>query len=335
MSEIRYFQRYSQKENVVTNNTLSFLYKLYLHSRTKFENVLNGLEENAPEISVGPRFNQQIGKGRSIIDGLLRQESFTIAIETKLYGKYDEPQLKRHYEHLRESDIGILIAIAKNKPSDELVTRTRAFFSVQDPSAHFYPTTFEDLILAVEAELNPHDQEMVLILEDYRAFCEENDLIDFQDRTLLAVPAGHSLQENLATGIYYESTSRNHSRGFDYLGLYHSRALRLVGKIEVIVETTYEHGQLKVSQEIRGKASAKQREDIASLIEGTKTGYGLHEKIRFYLVDAFTPTIYQKNSPGPLRGKKYFHLDQLPDVDFTTDLSGPQLAAQLDQKQWH
>jgi hypothetical protein len=295
---------------------------------------LNGLEENAPEISVGPHFKQQVGKGKSVIDGLLHQESFRIAIETKLYDNYDEAQLKRHYEQLRESDIGILIAISRRKTEESIVEGVRDFLSEQERPAYFYPTTFEDLILAVEAELNPYDQEIILITEDYRAFCEENNLIDFRNRTMLGVPAGHSLQENQATSIYYEPASRNHSRGFDYLGLYANLALRLIGKIEVVVETTYENGHLTVLKTRTGKLSAARREEIAQLIENTKTGYWLHKPHRFYFVDAFTEVAYLKNTPGPLRGKKYFQLDQFSDDGFTTGISGPQLAVLLDQKQW-
>ncbi len=36
MSEIHYFQRYSQKENVITNNTLLLFSRLYNHSPQKF-----------------------------------------------------------------------------------------------------------------------------------------------------------------------------------------------------------------------------------------------------------------------------------------------------------
>lgn len=335
MSEIRYFQRYSQPENVVTNNTLSFLYKLYLHSRTKFENVLNGLGEDLPEINVGPRFKQQIGKGNSVIDGLLYQESFTIAIETKLRDNFTAGQLIGHLDQLHKGDVRLLVAISKGEPNESVSEAVRAHMIKDSVAARYCITTFEKLILAVEAELNEYEHEMTLITEDYRTFCEENNLIDFKDRTMLAVPAGHSLSENLKTSIYYEPASRNHSRGFAYLGLYDNRALRLVGKIEVVVETAYENGQLTILNTKAGKLSVAHKEEIVQLIESTKTGYWLHEPHRFYFVDAFTPINYKKETPGPLRGKKYFQLDQLPEVDFSTDLSGQQLANLLHQKQWH
>jgi len=43
MSSIHYFQRYSQPENVATNNTLLLLSRLYHDSPNKFKGFLNDL----------------------------------------------------------------------------------------------------------------------------------------------------------------------------------------------------------------------------------------------------------------------------------------------------
>jgi hypothetical protein len=43
MSEVHYFPRYSQPENVVTNNTLLLLLRLREYSRYKFENFMEKL----------------------------------------------------------------------------------------------------------------------------------------------------------------------------------------------------------------------------------------------------------------------------------------------------
>ena len=41
MSSVHYFQRYSQPENVVTNNTLLLLSQLYNYSPKKFSEMIN------------------------------------------------------------------------------------------------------------------------------------------------------------------------------------------------------------------------------------------------------------------------------------------------------
>ena len=87
MNTIHYFQRYSQRENVVTNNTLLLFSRLYTHNPYSFGGFINECLD-AP-LGVGVSFVQQkraSSKG-SVPDGLISQSSFKIVIETKLYKK--------------------------------------------------------------------------------------------------------------------------------------------------------------------------------------------------------------------------------------------------------
>ena len=63
MSSIHYFQRYSQPENVDTNNTLLLLSRLYHESPNKFKAFLNDLL-NDYDIEAGIQFNKQKRKIR-------------------------------------------------------------------------------------------------------------------------------------------------------------------------------------------------------------------------------------------------------------------------------
>ena len=81
--KIHYFQRYHEKENVATANTMLLLSRFYQYSSDKFFRLLkqeflgNGFE---PEIS----FNLQKKSVDSIPDATITQESFKIVVETKL-----------------------------------------------------------------------------------------------------------------------------------------------------------------------------------------------------------------------------------------------------------
>lgn len=56
MSNLHYFHRYSQKENVVTNNTLLLLSRLYAHNALYFEAFLADLlGADAPGVGRDPR----------------------------------------------------------------------------------------------------------------------------------------------------------------------------------------------------------------------------------------------------------------------------------------
>ncbi len=74
MSKVHYFQRYVQRENVVTNNTMLLFSRLYHHSPLKFKKFLESLIEF--EVEVGVNFSQQERNLSSTPDGIIAQESF-------------------------------------------------------------------------------------------------------------------------------------------------------------------------------------------------------------------------------------------------------------------
>lgn len=64
MNSISYFQRFSGKENHVTNNTLLMLRHVYQASPAKLENVLNELLDEP--LTIGLLFEQQIVGSHSV-----------------------------------------------------------------------------------------------------------------------------------------------------------------------------------------------------------------------------------------------------------------------------
>lgn len=333
MSEVRYFQRYSQRENVITNNTLSFLYKFYLHSRERFQQVIESfVADKDVTFNVGPRFQQQISSGNGVIDGLLFQDSFNIAIETKVDSKFRADQLIRHLDGLDGKDNALLLAISKGHPSTKVITAVEGHKS-KTKTATFVTTTFEKLIVAVEDLLTPYDQEMRAISDDFRAFCEENDLIDFRERTMLGVPTNASLPQNQDYHIYYEPARRNHSKGFAYLGLYNEKAIRFVGRIQKTVLANWNGETVSFPPEQRVTLQDEELARLISMFQDTDY-FTINQGHRFYFVDEFNSTTYTKSSPYPLQGKKYFALDELHPRNFKAGMSGPQLAELLDGQDW-
>ena len=95
MSNLHYFQRYSQPENVITNNTMLLFKRLYHHSPKLFETFINNLlTDEVPGINVEVIFQQQkkVAKG-SIPDAFILQASFRILIETKTHTAFDIQQV--------------------------------------------------------------------------------------------------------------------------------------------------------------------------------------------------------------------------------------------------
>ncbi|ROI14818.1 hypothetical protein [Epilithonimonas hominis] len=71
MSKIHCFQRYHQKENVVTNNTMLLFSRLYHHSPKKFEVFLQAIVDSSIELKIGVGFAHQEKSSKSVPDGII------------------------------------------------------------------------------------------------------------------------------------------------------------------------------------------------------------------------------------------------------------------------
>jgi len=166
MSRVHYFQRYSQKENVVTNNTLLLFSRLYNHSPTRFEDFLNALSGDGNlTFDVGMQFAQQEGntKRNSVPDGLITQKSIKVVIETKLHGNYGLSQLSNHLESFQNEDTqgdGYIFRSVDDwsgLPSNTIVKSV--------PLAHILGSRFGDGEILVEGQGRVDDP---LIVYSYR-----------------------------------------------------------------------------------------------------------------------------------------------------------------------
>ncbi len=72
MADIHYFPRYSQKENMVTNNTLLLFNRLYQHHTHRFKQFINLiLEDSDLELDTTVKFSQQVKGTGSIPDAVV------------------------------------------------------------------------------------------------------------------------------------------------------------------------------------------------------------------------------------------------------------------------
>lgn len=109
--KIHYFQRYHEKENVATANTMLLLSRLYSYSSDKFFRFLKSeyfSDEFNPEII----FTLQERSVSSIPDATITQESFKIVVETKMSDWFYEEQLVRHLNSFTDEKYKVMITLA-------------------------------------------------------------------------------------------------------------------------------------------------------------------------------------------------------------------------------
>lgn len=316
MSNIHYFQRYAQRENVTTNNTLLLFTRLYRYSHNLFEGFLNELlSDYVPDISIGVSMEQQkrVDHGR-IPDGFITQESFKIVIETKQGDFFDFNQLQGHLHAFGDEKTKVLLLLSPEIPNTNVIEQIRASAKASFPEVKVVATSFE-IIIRTFGELLDETRhwEMKELIDEYAAYCSEADLLPVWKYIMRARTAGYSLDFNLVHNLYYDHISRGYMK-HQYFGLYKQKAVRAVGKIENIVVANFKDGQLVTADSDLGRTvTTEQREKIIKAMYQAKVWYGddVYQDCRFFLVEGFVKTFFEKTTPYPIQKSKNFDLRQV------------------------
>lgn len=330
--EIHYFQRYHEKENVATANTMLLLSRFYHYSQRLFFEFLSSFEvydDFQPEIIFR---NQPKGKG-SIPDASITQKSFKIVVETKIPGKgYDLDQLKNHLNSFSNEEYQMLLTIARDKMPQELLNdfNTYALKYNGDNNARIkhINTTFEEIAKLIKENLDDRDYEMEKIVSDYESYLNNDGLTQDYDswKYLRMQLSGETFDFNVKNNVYFDKAERGF-RPHDYLGLYKNKSVRAIGRI--IAKVTAEaNGTEILYHKETGDLNDDRKKVIKKAIEEFDLGL---DKYRFFFVDKFFETDFQKDTPGGSMGTKIFDLseelgiekDKLPKVeDIATRLNG-------------
>lgn len=331
MADVHYFQRYSQKENVVTNNTLLLLSRLNQEEPKVFEQwVASLLEEfqrdDLDDFTGGPQFSQQGGGGSSVPDGMIRQLPFQLAIETKLGSTFSADQLARHSEALDGPGLRILLALGKTRPSAEgqkaLREQVRSHAGLRDPEDVLLVfTSFRRLVADLKDGVPEHRFKLIEIVDDFERFCEDDGLLPVGSWRMRAVAVGRSHPQNQEFGIYFQPASRGY-RDHLWIGLYWSKAIRHIGKVAAVVTGTITEDGEFIPEQVKHPLKTKAHESAPELTqEQVKRILGIHEAVkqqhgwdlsrdlRFFLFEDGADRLeYEKESPYGLVSSKYFDL---------------------------
>jgi len=337
MSEIHYFQRYTQKENVVTNNTMLLFSRLYHYSPIRFRDFLQEFLEDVRDLSPGIRFKQQVKAKKSVPDGIIEQDSFKVVIEAKLYDNMSHKQLVAHLDSFRNEAVQVLLLINPSLPSDDFMNRT-----LQDVAAYnqqfgkdvqFIARTFEQIIASFKNALRQDDTEMRDMLDDFESFCSEFELLQLDQYRLRALASGATYELNLKHGIYYDPADWGYQK-HKYLGLYRNKSIKAIGEIENIVTADYDQASGLCVHESMYPVNSSQITAIEAIIRDSNAIYGwdISKNHKFFLVKGFHATDYRKTSKYPIQRSKYFNLKELFDAGAWPDVQ--QIARKLDGMEW-
>ncbi|MDO0823080.1 hypothetical protein [Desulfosporosinus nitroreducens] len=340
MSLIHYFPRYSQKENMVTNNTMLLFKRLSNNSNEKFNRFLNSILENSGiNLDMTVKFGQQEKGNGSVPDAYIQQETFKILIETKLYGQQNISQIKNHFSEFNDEKNQIFLWI-NNEPIKEvyrleIVEALNKFNALRIHSISFASVTFKEICEIFNDTLTDYDFEMKEMIQDYEAFCIDTNLIDNFDSKIRFVATGTTFKQNLEYNIYYDPRSKGY-QNHKYIGIYTNKAVRGIGEIICIVDVDYNNttDDLKVISTQFGVLTNEQKSVLKKVIKEAYSdlGYDIAYGERFFFVDKFYETNFIKTSKNGMMGKRYYDVSTLD--GYRKDMNAEKIADLLRAKEW-
>ncbi len=329
---IHYFQRYHQKENVATANTMLLLSRLYQDSPSKFFSMLSALVA-LDDFDPGIVFTIQEKDEGSVPDATIAQEGFKVAVETKLGAWFDEDQLLKHCTALDGFKTRVLLTLAP-VPMDaqqraHVDTRIHERYGAAIVHVN---TTFAGIIDAVQEVLDDHDSVMLDVLEDFREYCEHDELVGKAGtESLMRMQlATKTLDFGLEHGLYF-CDSGTSMRPFTYLGLYARKSVRAVGRVQCIARRDPSSGGEVVVES--GRPPGDWLDQIAAADTfAEESGWEPLSNTRFFFVDRFWETDFRKTSLYAPRGSRVFDLFDVLGTDAlpTTE----EIACQLRTRTW-
>lgn len=308
MGLIHYFQRYSSRENAVTNNTLLLFAKIYEHSPLQLANLLS--EITGENIEIGIDINQQQRMGDSIPDGSIGQRSFKILIETKVDASVDVAQLERHANQFKGEEQKILLLLTKESIEPNRLVNIESRIQSTNPGVVFSNITFESICIMSKRLFKEHETQINSIIEDYWQYCNDTDLFNQAKYLMRVLPCGVSLTLNAKYGIYYHPSDRGYTE-HRYLGVYANKSVQYIWDIQSVFDVIWDGVKLS-KQLVNGIDTDKFDQRIIAIIEESKShcGYYIEEGHRFFCGEP-VKTNFRKVSSGGIQGARIFNIKEL------------------------
>lgn len=313
---IHYFQRYHDKENVATANTMLLLSRLYAYSSDKFFRFLKSeyfSDSFNPEI----KFTLQEKSIDSIPDATITQESFKIVVETKMSDWFYEEQLIRHLSSFSDEKYKVMITLAPElMEGNKKIAFEQKLREYNDKQIHkviHINTTFEAMANAISDVLDDRDYDMQDVLADYLEYCYKDGLIPISDawKYMRVQLTSQTFEYNVSSNVYYDNAERGF-RAHDILGLYKSKSVRAIGKVIARITAIETENGMEYNAEY-GELTDKRKNIIMNaILDGDSRGYNLRTiKHRYFFVEKFYETDFKKITPKAPMGSRIFDLTQV------------------------
>ena len=130
---------------------------------------------------------------------------FELIVEAKEKNNaFSENQIKRHLNSFQSiSDVKIIIALAPAFSESD----RKKFDSINSINVNVIAINYLDLYESIKNVCDDrHDSELIELLEEYREYCNEENLIDDTDNTIMVRSVGDTIDFNVKeeNRLYYD-----------------------------------------------------------------------------------------------------------------------------------
>jgi len=305
--DISLFPSYDQKENRTTNYCLLILRLLYEENPKHLADVMEAINPGAGD-HVGVKFLQQQKKKRGVPDGLITQQSFTIAIESKRHGSFDQSQLERHVidlcEERRPEEMKVLIALGTAEPGDKQFGQVLELCG-RNTNMVFAALTFERLVQVLEEQVLPKNLRDTV--REFRDYLDSEGLLESWNSCLDVVNCAGDIEEVKRLGIYrcpIAGGAYAHRRS-RFFGVYSQKTVQYIALIRGLIEFPESGPPV-----LKWKNTEEEEKTLlnAAVDAYAKYSHPIPAAQVFLLGDLFE-TDFRKDSPGGMMGsKQYFDI---------------------------
>lgn len=321
------FPTFSQKENQTTNHCLLILKMIYEENPKFLSEILSVLLGESFSGRVGVEFMQQKRGKKTVPDGEISQEPFSIFIETKLGNNFGEAQLLGHLETLKDKQGQRILLALGNFEQD--IPDHHNFQEVESSAKSygisFVAISFEQLLQAIQLPLL--SKNLADAVSDLGEYLDENALLPSWKYRLDVVSCRISFDSVIQHKVYTcpaQGGQYNHRRSL-YFGTYRNKCVEKIAAIEAVVDLESEE-DTKLVWRNNGKSEVELIKIATERRQ--KIGESFYPARVFILGDLF-PTNFSKASSGGMQGsKQYFDIGKLQ-VENAEDL-----ATKLRDKTW-
>lgn len=318
MSKVSYFQRFSQRENHVTNNTLLVMRHFYQASPQKISAVLSELVGH--DLAVGLTFEQQIKSSDSVPDALILQTPLNIYIETKRGGELDKKQIKRHIASIankrKQHPPKILIGLTQSPIKEDVKEELKK--NAQRKKIIFATTTFSEIVNALRKQCSPYEKLLYDILSDYEKYLINEELMQIGD-SLTIVPCRKSKHENVKFGLYFDPARRPVRVKSKFFGIYDNRCVHYLADVKTVVVGTWtKKGGFALKSIEKGEFSKDQKKRITdAIVACTYYPNFARERTRYYLFGEVCETEIRKTTRYGIRNSLILNMSKW--LDYNND----------------